>query len=135
MKAIIDSGVFIGSWHKGDSWSDRAGEIIRNFTEGTIDFVFITNYVVVEVINFLLKKVNFEETLKAYDYLTKTDRIKVVYVDDLMDEEIKSLFLKYKSLTLTDCSLIALAKLTSVRNLYSFDKGFDRAREVVRLES
>ena len=73
MKAIIDSGVFIGSWHKGDSLSDKAGEIIKSFTEGIIDTIFITNYVVVEIINFLLKKVNFEEMLRAYDYLTKTD--------------------------------------------------------------
>ena len=135
MNAIFDSNIFIAIWHRGDSKKDAAIKILDTFKSEGIKNVYITNYVLVEVINFLLKKMNFEDLMQVYDYLTTTDRIKIIQVDKIMETGIHSLFLQYKSLSLTDCSLAALAKELSIRNIYSFDSGFDKVKGIIRLEN
>ena len=132
MNAIIDSNVFIAAWHKRDQHNDASIDILNRFAAGKIRNLFITDYVLMEVVNFLIKKTNFTTTLAAYDYLTKSDRIKMMYVDRVMALEIKRLFSDYKALTLTDCSLIALSKELNIRTLFSFDTGFDRVKNVRR---
>ncbi len=133
--ALVDSNMLIAIWDKSDSLKTNAEGILKKFSENEIRFFFITNYVLVEVISFLIKKLRFELVLEAYNYLVRNERVKIAYVDPLMDEEIRNLFFKYKSLTLTDCSLIALSRLTAIKTLYSFDKGFDKVKEIIRLES
>lgn len=135
MNAIADSNIFIAAWHKADDKSNSAIEILNQFKEGKIKTLFITNYVVVETVNFILRKAGYEHAFKAYIYLTQTDGIRIFYVDKIMDSEIKNLFMKYKSLSITDCSLIALSREISIKSVYSFDKGLDKAKEITRLDA
>ncbi len=134
MNAIFDSNIFIAAWHKGDGRRQDAVEILKKFISEEIKTIYITNYVLVEVVNFLLRKLRSEEVIEAYAYLTQTDRIKLIYVDNIMENEIKDLFFQYKELSLTDCSLLVLSKEFSIKNIYSFDGGFDKVKEVIRSE-
>ncbi len=134
MNIIADSNIFIAAWHKRDTNNELAIQILNQFENREIRTICVANYVIVEVVNFLLKKIPFELVLEAYEYLTQTEGIEIIYVDKIMEYEIKNLFLKYKTLTLTDCSLIALAKELSIKYIYSFDNGFDKAKEITRLE-
>lgn len=135
MNVIVDSNIFIGAWHKRDERSDSALAILKKFERGEIGTFFTSSYVLVEVINFLLKKVPFPVVLDAYNYLTQTDRIKIVYIDKFMETDLSRLFSEYKALSLTDCSLITLAKEFHIRHIYSFDSGFDRVKEIQRLDN
>ncbi len=82
----------------------------------------------------MLKKVDFEIVSKFLDYVTKTDCIRIIYVDSFMEDEIKEFFFKYKDLTLTDCSLLVLANQLNIKTLYSFDSGFDKVKGIERRE-
>ncbi len=132
MKAIIDSNVFIGAWYKRDQYKEESTKIIDSFVEGKIKKVFITTYVLLEVINFLMKKVPFEEVKEYLDALTMCDRIKIINIDTFMLKEMKELFEKYKTLSLTDCSLIITARQLGIKEIYSFDSGFDKVKEIKR---
>ena len=135
MRAILDSGIFIATQYKDDFYSERAMSILKGFKEGKISEIYINNYVLLEVVNFLLRKAFFDRANKAYEFLTKTDNIKLVYVDEVMDGRIKELFEKYKDLSLTDCSLIVLSENYKIKNLFSFDSGFDKVKNIIRKDA
>lgn len=134
VKAIIDSNVLIASWHKRDQYNEQSIGILKKIAAGEIHEVYITNYIVMEVVNFLMKKTFFSVAMEALNYLTKTDRIHVIYVDRLFSLAIEQIFTKYNVLTLTDCSLVAIAQQEGINTIYSFDTGFDSVKSVKRLE-
>lgn len=133
MNAIFDANIFIGARLSRDQYHSVASTIIREFIDGKIRFVFMTNYVLVEIINFLLKKGSSELASEVYEQLMNTSRLRILYVDKVMESEIRNLFLTYKTLTLTDCSLIVLAKELGISTIYSFDSGFDKVSGIKRL--
>jgi|SRR3989338_9871089 len=134
MKAIIDSNVFIAAWHQRDGHNDEAVRILQQVAQVEAEEVFIPNYVVVEVVNFLLRKASFEMAQAAMEYLTKTERIKIIFVDVIMSKQIEPFFSKYKTLSLTDCSILSLAEELGITVIYSFDAGFDQVKGVERRE-
>ena len=134
-KAIFDSGIFIGSQDIKDQYVPEAVEIFKYFRNKIILKVYITDYVLVETINFILKKVGFEKTMAMYDLLLNTEDIEIIYVDSMSMDRIKEIFNKYKNLSVTDCSLIALSEKLKIKEIFSFDKHFDSVKGLVRLES
>jgi len=124
---IVDSNIFIGLWYKGDQHRQKSIDIMNQLLDKKIGKMIVTNYVIVEVINFLMKKVRFEDLLKAYVSLTDVDKV--------MHYEIGRLMAQYKTLTLTDCSLIVAARELNVPIIYSFDGGFDKVSDIERRES
>lgn len=134
-RAIIDSGVWIAAKHASDQYYGEASKIINSWNDGSIGYVLITDYVVLETANFLLRKTSFGTALEAIRMLTESQRIRVRYVDALMHARIMELFQQYKDLSLTDCSLIALAEEEDVKELYSFDTAFDKIKSVQRSKS
>ncbi|MEK6867234.1 MAG: type II toxin-antitoxin system VapC family toxin [Nanoarchaeota archaeon] len=134
VKVIIDSNIFIASWHKRDQYSEQSIGILKKIATEEIHDIYITNYVVMEVVNFLMKKASFSVAQEALNYLTKTDRIHVMYVDRLFSIAIEQLFIQYNVLTITDCSLVAIAQQEKIKTIYSFDTGFDTVKSIKRLE-
>ena len=73
-KAIFDSGIFIGSLYNKDQYREEATEILEGLASGHIRKVYITDYVMLECVNFLLMKVGFEKANATLIYLTETER-------------------------------------------------------------
>lgn len=132
-KAIFDSSVFIGSQYERDQYSKEATRILENLKDGIIGKVYITDYVLVECVNFLLKKAGFDKASATFNYLTETDNLEIVETGDLGN--VKELFNKYRKLSVTDCSLIALSEKLKIKEIFSFDKHFDSVKGIVRLTS
>ena len=132
-EAIFDSGIFIGAKYNRDQYNEGAIIILENLKKGNIWKVYITNYVLAECVNFLLTKSRFQIANEALDYLTKTDSIEVVEIEDL--EGIKDVFKKYKNLSITDCSLLVLSERLKIKEIFSFDKHFDSIKGLKRLTS
>src|SRR3989344_573806 len=93
--AIVDSGIWIASKIEGTE-NKKAESILKAFSDSNIARIYITNYVLLESVNFLLRKKHFDITLEIYDYLINTNRITIIYVDENMSVRIRELFEKYK---------------------------------------
>ena len=133
-QAIVDSGIWIAS-RAEDSESKKAINILEKFSNSQIGEIYITNYILMESVNFLLRKKHFNIALEVYNYLTKTDRIKLIHVDEITSIRIKELFEKYKTLSIADCSIIALAENYNIETIFSFDSDFDKVKNLIRKES
>ena len=132
-KAIFDSGVFIGSQYAKDQYGIEALKILENFKERVIGKVYTTNFVLAESVNFLLTKAGFQRANEMLIYLTETDNIEVIVVNNV--EIIKEIFQKYKNLSITDCSLIVISEKLKINKIFSFDRHFDSVKGITRLTS
>ncbi len=132
--AIVDSGIWIASKTEGSEYK-KAESILKAFSNSNINKIYITNYILIESVNFLLRKRHFDIALEIYDYLTSTDRINIIYIDENMSIRIKELFKKYKSLSLTDCSMIVTAEDYDIKYIFSFDSDFEKIKNIIRKDS
>ncbi|MBI2106055.1 type II toxin-antitoxin system VapC family toxin [Candidatus Woesearchaeota archaeon] len=134
-EAIIDSPVWIGAFSDKDQYRETSKSLFKFFSEGSIGKAYITDYVAIETINYLLRKEKFDTALLVFELFLKSSKIEIIYVDELMMHEIKPLFEKYRNLSLTDCSIIALMKEKNIKTLFSFDSGFDKIEGITRKEN
>lgn len=133
-KAIVDSGIFIGAKHKSDQYHSKSTSIINAFAQGKINEIYITDYVLLETVNFLLRKTNYNTALEAFNFLNNTDRIKITFIDNFKLTGIKKLFEEFDDLSVTDCSLILFAQSLNIKHIFSFDSSFDKVKGIERLE-
>ncbi|HLD04590.1 MAG TPA: PIN domain-containing protein [Candidatus Nanoarchaeia archaeon] len=133
-KAIIDTGIWIGAHWKTDQYNAPSKEIMQAFAEGKIHHFYLTDFVLIETINFLLRKRNYETAKIALEAFN-SERITVYHVDALLFKKTQAIFNQYKALSLTDASLIALAEELNIKTIFSFDTLFDRVKGIQRLES
>ena len=130
---FIDSVVWIGAKLKRDQWHDKSITIIKKFLNKDIDIVYVTDYIVLESVNFLLRKAGFEvasETLKLFRI---HERIKIINADGGLFERSCEIFAKYSGLSITDAPIIAAMEKVGTKKLYSFDGGFDKIKWVERM--
>ena len=134
-EAIIDSVVWISAKSKRDQRCSDGERILNSFFSKIIGKVYITNFVLLETINFLIRKCGYEEAIDTLNRFLQSENIEIVYVDKIMMENMKIIFEKYKDLSLTDCSIVALMEEKDIKYLFSFDTGFDKVKNVIRKET
>jgi predicted nucleic acid-binding protein len=116
---------------KRDANYETARGIIKNVFGDAALTVCVTDYVVLEVINFLLRKTGPNLAFKTLDMFEKHDRIDTFFMGRERFGETSEIAKRYK-ISLTDASLITLMKSTGIRTIYSFDSGFDKVKGVER---
>ena len=134
MNALIDANVIIAAFLDEADRTPASKQILLSFKEGRIQHLFTTSYVMVEVISFLLRRGTFQQAHDAYLFFTKTERLSLEYIGSSYEFSIRDMFQKFKSLTLTDCSLVVIGEEKGINTLYSFDSGFDKVKGIMRLE-
>lgn len=133
-QAILDSGVLIGLFHQEDQFRKKSLSIFKAFEEGNLHSLYTTDYVLVECVNFLLKRNSYQSADALVRFLLETDRISVIWMSSESKQKLVKLFEKHKGLSLTDCSLVLLSQELDMDMILSFDSGFDRIQGLHRLE-
>ena len=133
MIMFIDSVVWIGAKLKNDQWHEQSDKIIRQFVENSNKIVHINDYVVLETVNFLLRKGGFDTALATLKLFREHERIKIIHITDQLLEQTYDIFTKYKGLSITDASIVATMHQFGITKLYSFDGGFDKVPWIERL--
>ncbi len=132
-RAVIDTPIWIGSKSERDQYNKPSIKIINAFLEGKIKKVYLTNYILVELVNFLLKKLGYDFALDVLESIKSSDKIEIIFIDEIMDIEINNIFRKYKRLSTTDCSIIYIMQKEKINYLFSFDSNFDSVKGIIRL--
>jgi len=127
---FIDSVVWIGAKLKKDQWHDKSVPIINKFLNKEINTVYVTDYIVLESLNFLLRKAGFEVALETLNLFKIHERIKIINIDTKLFERTCEIFTEYQGLSITDASIIAAMEKVGVKTLCSFDRGFDKIKWV-----
>ena len=131
---FIDSGIWIGAKLKRDRWHDQSVSIINKFLNKEIKIVYVTDYIVLESVNFLLRKAGFESALETLNLFLVHERLKIINVDEQLFKRASEILMSFPGLSLTDASIAITMEKLGMRKLYSFDGGFDRIEWIERLE-
>jgi len=134
VRLFIDSVVWIGAKLKNDQWHQKSVKIINNFINREIKTAYVTDHIVLETVNFILKKGGFNAALETLRIFENHERIELVNVDEITFARGASIFEQFPGLSITDASIVAAMEELEIKHIYSFDKGFDAIDWIVRLE-
>ena len=126
---IIDSVVWIAYKNKRDSWHDQAVTLLNKIIKQE-KIVYVTDYIILEVINFLNRKTSHKTTLETLEMFTKSDKIRILYNDRVTFLASKNIMQKYSGLSFTDANIIVNMIENDINQLCSLDQGFNSVKGI-----
>lgn len=128
MAVFIDTGAFLALYDADDSYHQKSQELIKSALMGTLGRLYTSDYIIDEAITTLLVRTKKHATaVELGKYLIDSPRIAKLTVDkDTFSASwAKFRSLKDKGLSFTDCTSLALAEKHHIKQIMSFDCGFD----------
>jgi predicted nucleic acid-binding protein len=133
--AVVDTGVLVGVADADDRHHDTAMEIVRRLDSGDLPTGRVTDYVVLETLNWIHTRKRHEKAVEMYTRLHQSagfDIVDTARTDFLTAVE---LFQTYGGLAFGDATIVAYMVREDVEYLYSFDNDFDVIDDISRLET
>jgi predicted nucleic acid-binding protein len=126
---MVDSVVWIAYKNKRDTWHNTAKILLPKIIEQK-KLIFITDYIVLEVVNFLLRKIDQKTALETFDMFLKTDKIKILHNDAVSFLATRNVMKKYQGLSFTDANIIVNMKENNLKDLCTLDSGFKVVEDI-----
>lgn len=133
--AVVDTGVLIGMADTDDEHHDVAIEIVREMDHGDLPTGRVTNYIVLETLNWIHDRKRHEKAVETYERLNQSAGFEVLNAPQKDFSGAVELFETYESLSFGDATIAAYMQRTGVEYLYSFDDDFDVLEWITRLDT
>lgn len=136
---FLDANIFIYAFYKPKGrltekqkfMKEKAKEIVRKLIEGKEKFITTVVHVS-EVANILEKALSIEALNSILTTLYSLENLKIVGITEEEYLIAIELMKKYK-IGVNDCLAIYIMKKEGIKEIYSFDKDFDKIEEIRRL--
>ena len=128
MAALVDTGLFLALYDAEDLHHQRSKELIKNALTGNLGRLYTSDYIIDEAITVLLVRTKQHKmAVELGKYLIESPRINRLAVDNDVFASAWKKFqsLKDKTLSFTDCTSLALVEKHGIKQMMSFDCGFD----------
>lgn len=126
---VMDSVMWIAYKNRRDAWHEKAKVLLPKILEQK-KLIFITDYIVLEVVNFLLRKIDHKTSLETLEMFLRTEKIKILYNDAVSFLATKNVMEKYQGLSFTDANIIVNMKENNLKELCTLDKGFEIVKDI-----
>jgi predicted nucleic acid-binding protein len=133
--AVVDTNVLVGLANDDDANHAAATEIVRGMDHGELPTGRVTNYVVLETLNWIHNRKRHAKATETYARLDESAGFEVVQSAQSDFGRAVELFETYESLAFGDATIAAYMEREGIEYLYSFDDDFDALESVSRLES
>lgn len=135
-RVLIDSNVLIDYKDTGaDGRHERADAIVRGIDSGELPTARVTNYVVLEALNWLHERKRHDIAVDLRERLSASTGFEVVHATQQEYHSAVELFETYEGLAFGDATIVASMRRDDIDYLYSFDTDFDGIDGVTRLSS
>ena len=114
-----------------DAWHTKVASLLPTLLQ-TDDKVYVTDYIVLETVNHLLRKTSFDAAKETLEMFIRSPRITTIHNDENAFRQTYDFFAKYPGLSVTDANIVLHMLRLKERNLFSFDNGFDIVKEISR---
>ena len=139
MAVIVDSSVIIAFFNKRDKKHERAINLLRYVIQNFYGILFVSDYVIDEVVTYLLKKTKRPEiAIRAGKFLLGElegypDIFKIIFTDKEIFNKAWELFekLSKRGLSFTDCLLVLLSTENNL-SIMTFDSDFDGLASIIK---
>ena len=134
MSLILDTSFLLALNDAGDFNHNNANSLKIRVKDKEFGQCYISDYIFDELMTLMrAKSINPNKIKDIGDSLLSDKTIELLKVDKEMFLQSWELFKKSNELSFTDCSTITLAKEFGIRNVASFDSGFDRFPYIKRI--
>ena len=136
---FLDANIFIYAFYKPKGrltekqkfMKEKAKEIVRKLIEGKEKFITTVVHIS-EVANILEKALSIEALNSILTTLYSLENLKIVGITEEEYLIAIELMKKYK-VDVNDCLAIYIMKKEGIKEIFSFDKDFDKIEEIRRL--
>jgi predicted nucleic acid-binding protein len=132
MAVFIDTGLFLALYDVEDTYHKRSKELFKNALTGKLGRLYTSDYIIDEALTVLLVRTKqHSAAVELGKYLMESPRIIKLTVgsDVFLDAWARFQSLKDKFLSFTDCTSLALTEKYRIKQVMSFDRGFDGLTE------
>jgi len=133
--AVVDTGVLVGMADADDRHHDTAMEIVRGMDHGDLPTGHVTNYVVLETLNWLHDRKRQQTAVETYERLSQSAGFEIHHAAQKDFTGAIELFQTHDGLSCGDATIAAYMQREGIEYLYSFDDDFDGIEGITRLDS
>lgn len=134
--AVVDSNVLIDYKDtSADSRHERAAQIVHGIDGGELPTARVSNYVVLESLNWIHERQRHAIAVDLQDRLTRSAGFEVDHCAQKDFHRAVELFEGHETLSFGDATIVAYMQRTGIEFLYSFDDDFDDIEDITRLET
>lgn len=133
--AAVDTGILIGMADSDDERHDTAMEIVQGIDRGDLPTGRVTNYVVLETLNWIHQRRDSEKARETYRRLKRSAGFEVVHAPQKDFGRALELFEIHDGLSFGDATIASYVEREDVEYLYSFDDDFDAVDGLTRLDT
>ncbi|MFW5900155.1 MAG: type II toxin-antitoxin system VapC family toxin [Halodesulfurarchaeum sp.] len=131
--AVIDTGVLIGRVDTDDEHHDVATDIVSGVDHGELPTGRVTNYVVVETLNWIHERKHHQLAIEMHNRLKQSAGVELVHAAQRDYHRAVELFETYETLAFGDATTVAYMERNDIEYLYGFDDDFDAVDTITRL--
>ena len=133
--AVVDSSVLIGMADVDDQHHSAAMEIVGRMDHGELPTGRLTNYIVLETLNWIHTRRHHETAVDTYRRIDESAGFEVDHAAQKDFATAREVFESYEGFAFGDATIVAYMLREGIEYLYSFDDDFDVIGEVTRLET
>lgn len=131
--AVVDTSVLVDFRDESSPRHDRAQEIVRAIDRGDLPTTRVTNYVLLETLNWLQARRRHDLAVDTYHRLVESAGFAVSHAAQKDFAAAVDCFETHDSLAFGDATIVAYMRREGIEYLYSFDADFDAVDGVTRL--
>ncbi|ODR79719.1 twitching motility protein PilT [Haladaptatus sp. W1] len=131
--AVIDTNVLLDFRDEASIRHEQAQEIVSAMDHGELPTGRVTNYVVLETLNWLHERHRHDFAVDTFNRLSSSSGFEIVQSAQKDFHRAVELFEQYEGLSFGDATIAAYMHREEIEYLYSFDGDFDAVDEITRL--
>lgn len=133
--AVVDTNVLLDYRDETSPRNDRAQAIVHGIDQGKLPTGHVTNYVVLETMNWLYTRQRHDLAVDTYERLHTSAGFEIHHTPKKDFLGAIDLFRERPGLSFGDATITAYMRRTDVSYLYSFDSDFDGIDGITRLQT
>ena len=133
--AVVDTNVLIGTVDVDDERHDVAMEIVRGMDHGDLPTGRVTNYVVLETLNWIHERKRHSKAVETYRRLNRSAGFEVLHAPQKDFPGAVELFETRETLSFGDATIATYMQREGIEYVFSFDDDFDALEGITRLET
>ena len=128
MAVFIDTGIFVALHNADDEFHLRSKELMKQALKSDFGRIFTSDYIIDEAVTTALVRTKKHDlALDLGRSIIDSPRITKLWIEEDVFELAWKKFstFKDKPLSFTDCTSIAIIEAKGIKQIMSFDRGFD----------
>ena len=128
MTVFLDTGFILALTDSRDVNYEKAGKFKAKIEE--FDLAFISDYIFDEVMTFIASRQSASKARKIGKEILESD-LEIINITPELFEKSWKLFNERENLSFTDCSTVVVARQFRIKNIATFDSGFNQFRNEI----